>query len=80
MLKAKLSGQRRPDKLSDALQEVIREPEVRLNVNMPRSLYQALKAKAAQDGVGISHLVKLWVNEYLSKSSITHGEGEGHDE
>lgn len=80
MLKAKVVGQRHQQKLNEAMEEVLREPEVRLNVNMPKSLYKALKARAAQDDVAISHLVKSWVNEYLSNSSNTHGAGDRLDD
>lgn len=66
MLKAKPIEQVRSDKLSSALEEVTREPLVRLNVNVPKSLYRELKAKAAIEDARITDLVRLWVKEYVS--------------
>lgn len=68
MLRAKQFDQCRSEKLAPAMDDLIREPFVRLNVNVPKSMYRALKTKAVADDVSISDLVKLWVTEYLSKS------------
>lgn len=67
MLKAKPLEQDRNEKLASALEEVTKEPVVRLNVNVPQSLYRRLKVKAATDGVHISDLVNGWAQEYVSK-------------
>jgi predicted HicB family RNase H-like nuclease len=52
---------------SEALIEVAKERNVRLNANIPESLYKALKVKAAQEDQKINDLVIKWVNEFLSK-------------
>lgn len=67
MLKAKPLEQDRNEKLASALEEVTKEPVVRLNVNIPQSLYRKMKVKAATDGVHLSELVNSWVLEYVSK-------------
>lgn len=67
MLKAKPLEQLRSEKLIPALEEVTKEPLVRLNVNVPKSMYRELKARAATEDACISDLVKLWVKEYLSR-------------
>jgi len=51
----------------EALIDVAKEKSVRLNANLPESLYKALKVKAAQEDQKINDLVIKWVNEYLSK-------------
>lgn len=67
MLKAKPLEQDRSEKLASALEEVTKEPMVRLNVNVPQSLYRKMKVKAATDGVHLSDLVNRWTREYVSK-------------
>lgn len=67
MLKAKPLEQDRNEKLASALEEVTKEPVVRLNVNVPQSLYRKMKVKAATDGVHLSDLVNKWAREYVSK-------------
>ncbi len=52
---------------SEAIKEVTKEPQKRLNVMVDASKYKALKAKANDDDTNISALVNKWVNEYLSK-------------
>lgn len=67
MLKAKQLEQDRSEKLTSAIEEVTKEPMVRLNVNVPQNLYRKLKVKAATDGVHLSDLVNQWAQEYVSK-------------
>lgn len=50
----------------EALADVSKEKTVRLNANIPESLYKALKVKAVQEDKTINDLVIFWVNEYLS--------------
>lgn len=43
------------------------EEKVRLNVEIPKSTRQALKAKAAMEGLTIQQIIGRLVDEYLSK-------------
>lgn len=67
MLKPKPLDQVRSEKLVSALEEVTKEPLTRLNVDLPKSVHQDLKVRAAAEGVCMSDLVRLWVIEYLSQ-------------
>lgn len=64
-LKAKPLGGASREKLVAALQEVVREPVERLNVNVPKSKLKAFKLKAATEDKTMSELVNQWINAYL---------------
>lgn len=68
MLKPKPFDQVQSEKLASAMEEVTKEPLARLNVDLPKSLHKAFKARAASNGVTISDLVRQWAIEYLSVS------------
>ncbi|MAS36256.1 MAG: hypothetical protein CL610_19790 [Anaerolineaceae bacterium] len=55
------------EQLKAAVQEPEAEPLKRLNVNIPQSVFNRFKAKAAQEGKTMSDVVLKHVNEYLSK-------------
>lgn len=65
-LRAKVSTRKTTAK-EKALQEVIKERTVRLNANIPHSLYKDLKVKAALEDKSINDLVLQWVKKYVSK-------------
>ena len=50
----------------EAIAEVQKEEKVRLNVDIQKSTYKALKVRATEDDTTISQLVNQWVNKYLS--------------
>ena len=66
VLKAKKVTSKSKSK-TEALAEVTKEKTIRLNANIPESIYKSLKIKAAQEDTNINELVLLWVNEYISK-------------
>ena len=53
----------------EALADVTKEPMHRINIEIPKSAFKELKAKAAMQGTTITSLYKVWVFEYLKKSS-----------
>ena len=48
-----------------ALEEVSKEETKRLNVNLPASLLNVFKAKAALEGKEMSELVKAFIEQYI---------------
>ena len=67
-LKTKMKTTREAsEQKKQSLKEVQTEELARLNVNIPKSVHQKLKSKAAIDGTSINSLVSKWVKEYLSK-------------
>lgn len=65
MLKAKQIGARENANLEVAMSDLVREPLVRLNVNLPQSQYRALRKKALENDVSVTTLVGRWVKAYV---------------
>lgn len=68
MLSPKPRGQLRGDSLAAAMDEVKREENERLNVNVPQSVYRRFKSRAAMAGLSVTDIINGWINEYLSSS------------
>lgn len=66
-LKSALAAKKnRSTKQKDAaLQEIIKEPMKRLNVNIAESKLMQFKAKSATEGKDMSTLIHQWINGYL---------------
>jgi len=68
MLKPKSKREREDSQgKTAAMEDVRKESTKRLNANVPASVYNQLRVKAAQNDVTINELVNDWINEYLSK-------------
>ncbi len=62
---------RRASRIRDeAIAEVQQEEKVRLNVDIQKSKYKALKLRATEDETTISQLVNQWVTEYVSNRVV----------
>ena len=48
-----------------AIKEVTKEKTIRLNANVPESIYQKLKIRAINENVSINDLVIEWITNYL---------------
>jgi len=49
-----------------AIADVTKESLKRLNVNVPGSVYQKFKVKAAIEGRDMSAIVNAWIEDYLA--------------
>lgn len=65
MLKAKQIGTRENANLEVAKSDLVKEPLVRLNVNLPQGQYRALRKKALENDVSVTALVGRWVRAYV---------------
>lgn len=65
MLKSKQIGTRENANLEVAMSDLVREPLVRLNVNLPQSQYRAFRKKALENDVSVTTLVGRWVKAYV---------------
>ena len=64
---AKLRAGRPSGGKSKSLTDLKNENKVRLNADIPNDLYKKTKIRAIEEGHTITDLVKLALNEYLSK-------------
>lgn len=66
MLSPKPREQLRSDSLAAAMKEVRKIKMHRLNADVPLDIYRRFKSRAALEGLSVTDIVNLWVNEYLS--------------
>lgn len=52
---------------TQALADVIKEPQKRLNANVAGSKYKRLLAKAIEDDTDVTALVNKWIDQYLTE-------------
>ena len=67
ILKVKKSHSKRNKVKEKALAEVVKEPTIRLNVNIPESLHRMLKISAIEERSDMKSLIVQLIEEYLSK-------------
>ncbi len=59
----------RKDRAIIAVQKDFEEDTVRMNVNLPKPFYKAVKHRALDMGVTVTAIVKNALDEYISKNS-----------
>jgi hypothetical protein len=57
----------RPPQVGELTELVTREGRVRLNVEMTKSKRQALKARAATEGITVHDIINRLVDDYLGR-------------